>query len=329
MWRAVARELGASFAELAHDLWCIEKDGARTVINNHQLELDNPVVLQLAANKSVVHKLLRQAGLQVPRHLTFDLSRLPEAYRFAEKCGVESVVKPADGYGGKGVTTHIRSERELRQAAILASLYSKNLLIEEQVAGECYRVLVFRGEAIHCVGRRGPRVRGDGKSTIRELIRQFDTSRIRDDGKSASLDIDRDCTFTLGYQGLRLDSVPKYGQEVLVKSINDPRRKQVEVRTVYNEDATDLVCDSIKSDAIRAASLVGSEFAGVDVITTDPTVPLEASGGAINEVNTTPALHHHYQSISEEYPGIALHIISSLLVRKKPTLGLSVAGNER
>jgi D-alanine-D-alanine ligase-like ATP-grasp enzyme len=39
---------------------------------------------------------------------------------------------------------------------------------------------------------------------------------------------------------------------------------------------------------------LGIQLAGVDVMTTDIAAPLEATGGVIGEVNTMPALHHHY-----------------------------------
>jgi glutathione synthase/RimK-type ligase-like ATP-grasp enzyme len=39
---------------------------------------------------------------------------------------------------------------------------------------------------------------------------------------------------------------------------------------------------------------VGTRLAGIDVITTDPGVPLGESGGVILEVNATPGYHHHY-----------------------------------
>ena len=60
---------------------------------------------------------------------------------------------------------------------------------------------------------------------------------------------------------------------------------------------------------------MGSDFLGVDVITPDPSVPLRASGGVISEVNTTPALHHHYDVGQEPYPKVALLVFRALMRR--------------
>ena len=162
--------------------------------------------------------------------------------------------------------------------------------------------------------RRGPRLKGDGVSRIRSLVEAEDARR-RASGQPG-LDLDRDCLFTLAYQGLSPDSVPHEGKAFLVKSVNDASRKYFEVRTVYNETVTDLVCDSLRRDAERAARVVGSDFLGVDVITTDPAVPLHRCGGVINEVNTTPALHHHYDSPGARYPRVALDVVQAVLRRK-------------
>jgi cyanophycin synthetase len=314
MWRAAAEELGGAFTPLADDLWEVEVESVRTRMHNHQTEFDNPVVLGLAGKKALVHRLLRGAGLAVPEHEVFSLADLERAYRFLEDHPKGCVIKPANGYGGQGVTTHVQQIPEVRKAAILASLYDRELLIEVQIPGESYRLLVLEGKMVQAVCRRGPRLKGDSVSTVRRLMDAENALRRRNG--QPGLDLDRDCLFTLVYQGLAPDSVPAAGKEFLLKSVNDPARKYVEVRTVYNETVTDLICDSIRKDAETAARLVGSDFLGVDVITTDPSVPLACSGGVINEVNTTPALHHHYDATRERYPEAAVTAIRTLLRRK-------------
>jgi D-alanine-D-alanine ligase-like ATP-grasp enzyme len=54
----------------------------------------------------------------------------------------------------------------------------------------------------------------------------------------------------------------------------------------------------------------------VDLITSDASVPLRQAGGVINEVNTTPALHHHYDRAKEQHPEAAVRVLRALLSRK-------------
>ena len=317
MWQQIASVHGGVFTELASDLWQIDFGARRVRILNHQLEFDDPVTLGLAGRKTVVHRLLNAAGLPVPEHAVFTLDRLDDARRFVERHPQGCVIKPAGGSGGVGVTTHVLRPGEVRRAALLASVYDTELLVETMIPGESYRLLVLEGKVIDAVARRGPRLEGDGVSTVHQLL-DAENSR-RKAAKLRPLDVDRDCLFTLHYQGLTLESRPEKGQVFVAKSINDPR-KSVEVRTVYTDSADDLICDSIRRDAEVAAMIVGSDFLGVDVITRDPSVPLRESGGVINEVNTTPALHHHYDASHQAYPEAAVLVLQALLKRQAAVL---------
>ena len=311
MWVAVAEELGARFSTLADGFWELDVDGRSLRIHNYQLEFDDPVTLSLAGNKPLVHRLLNERDIPTPKHLVFRLAELENAYGFLAENPKYCVIKPADSYGGKGVSTHVENPREVKRAAILASLYSPDLLMEKQVPGESYRLLILGGRMVHAVCRRGPRLVGDGRLTVGALIER-ENSRLREKGERGFA-LDRDCAFTLGYQGLELASTPEKGREFLVKSIDDPARNGQEVRTVYNEVVTHLICGEIRAQAELAARIVRSDFVGVDIITVDPRIPLAASGGVVNEVNTTPALHHHYDLAGEKYPQVALQAAAYLL----------------
>jgi len=314
IWKNVAAKVGARFTVLADSVWELELDGKKTRILNDKLEFDNPVTLEIAGMKPLVYQLFAEQGLRVPEHRTYRLDDWRLATEFLTRHPKGCVVKPANGTSsGQGVTTHILTEDEVKKASILASLYCEDLLIEPMIPGECYRLLILDGELVHAVRRTGPRLVGDGVSTIASLLQV--ENAFRSDRGEQHYDADRDCLFTLEYQGFSLESVPLQGQAVLVKSVNDPRRKRVEVRTVYNEVVTHLICDSVRRDAEAAARILNSCLVGVDFITVDPSVPLEKSGGVINEVNTTPGLHHHYDAARESFPEPAPRILRSLLSR--------------
>jgi len=312
IWRAVAEEVGAQFDFISEDIWELSLGENRTKIANYKLQFDDPVVLEMAGRKPFVYRLLRERGLRVPEHEIFQLGDLDKAEAFLARQPKGCVVKPANGTAsGLGVTTHVFARRELRRAAILASLYDSQLLIEKMIPGESYRLLVLDGKVIHAVRRRSPRLEGDGTSTVAELIRA-ENKRLMARGQTV-IGTDRDCCFTLDYQNLSLSSIPREGQRFAVQSVNDPEQRREEVRTVYDESVSDLLCEALREDAESAADRLGARFIGVDVITPDPTVPLEQSGGAIIELNTTPGLHHHYDMRREKYPKPALRVLRALL----------------
>jgi hypothetical protein len=51
----------------------------------------------------------------------------------------------------------------------------------------------------------------------------------------------------------------------------------------------------------------------VDIITTDPSLPLADTGGVILEVNAPPNFYYHYQKPDGPFP-VAHHVLNRLLV---------------
>jgi len=317
IWKDAAQRMSADFSELSEGIWKICHNDRMTIINNYKTQIDDPVVLNLAGNKPLCYRLMIEEGLPVPEHQVYHLSELYRAKQFMQRFkGEFFVVKPANGTSaGRGVTTHISSFKECCKASILASLYSDEIIIERLISGECYRLLILNGQMIHASRRRGIRVKGDGKSTLSQLIEGENIRRKESVGNGLlrPIRLDRDLNATVKTQGLSIESIPNLGQDVLVKSFDNPYRKNVEVCTFYDESVAKLICRDICSVATRAAGIICSKLAGIDVITVDPAVPLEKSGGVISEINTTPGLHNHYHLLNEEDPPPAVHVLNYLL----------------
>jgi D-alanine-D-alanine ligase-like ATP-grasp enzyme len=320
IWESAATQISAQFLELGEGIWEIRWGNQRTRISNHMVQLDDPVILDLAGNKPFCYWLMKNNDLPIPDYLTFRVNELIKARRFMEKNSGLFVIKPAIGTSaGMGVTTHIQSFQECCRAVALASLYCNEIIIERLVPGECYRFLILDGKMIHASRRSGIRVKGDGRSTISQLLQEENKRRKKLYGGHSlrPMHYDVDLIHTLQAQELSIEFVPKKEEHVLVKSVDCPFKTNVEVRTVYNENVTNLICPDLKGQAVKAAMLLNSKFAGVDVITHDPTVSLEKSGGVINEINTTPGLHHHYNLINNQDLSPAVHVLGYLLRRPK------------
>jgi D-alanine-D-alanine ligase-like ATP-grasp enzyme len=72
--------------------------------------------------------------------------------------------------GGTGVTTRISSERDFHRAFAIAGSYGKDVMIEEFVPGDNYRVLILSGRILNIIKRNRLHVVGDGKSTVAQLL---------------------------------------------------------------------------------------------------------------------------------------------------------------
>lgn len=289
-WKEAAASLGARVQTLDDEILEICAEGRCTRVRQNTTAIDDPVTLATAGNKPLVHRLLAQRGLAIPKYLVFSLSEIDKAIAFLERTGAPCVIKPANSGGGFGVTANIVRTTGLIRAATAAAIYGPTLLIEQQIEGDVYRLLYLDGALLDAIMRRPPVVVGDGRSTIRELVELENRNRETEGAKLAHVlvSIDLDMVNSLSRQALSLTSVPASGAVVTVKAVVNQNSRE------GNVPAKHLLCDSIVTDGAVAAATVGARFAGIDIITTDPGKPLSQTGGVILEVNTTPAFHQHY-----------------------------------
>lgn len=308
-WREAAETIGASWRPIGGNIAEISLNGVQTRVRDYVSEIDGPVTCALLDQKPLIHKILREHNLPVPRHACFSLKNPAPAVAFLASIGGACVVKPANGAAGRGVTTGVSSARHLARAAAVAGVYGEELLIEEQVKGEVYRLLYLDGQIIDAFVRRPPAVVGDGRARVSALIRRTNDERLKGRGEVSQvlIPLDLDLRRTLARQGLSLRSIPATGRRVTLKTVvNDNSGTD-------NSTAMGLLHPSIIEGGRRAVEALGVRLAGLDIITADPTVPLEVSGGVILEVNGTPGFYYHYHKRDGAFPA-ALHVLRRLLI---------------
>jgi D-alanine-D-alanine ligase-like ATP-grasp enzyme len=287
-WAEAAGELGAELIELESGFFEIRRAGTSTRVWRQLTALDEAVSLRLALDKTLVHGLLSARGISVPDYVEFDHTDPAPALRFMAEIGGSCVVKPAKGgRGGAAVTGSVRSPRHLARATLSAARLDTRLLIERQVPGEMYRLLFLDGELVDVVLRRTPHVRGDGKSSMLDLIVYENERRLAAARPCALVTVDLDCLLCLEASGRSLRSVPPAGEAVQVKSASSENSEQ-ENHTLRTYSA-DVIEEC--AEAVRAVGLL---LSGVDVVTPDIGRPLSEAGGAIIEVNGTPGFQYHY-----------------------------------
>ncbi|TEW53982.1 cyanophycin synthetase [Psychromonas sp. RZ22] len=99
------------------------------------------------------------------------------AISFAKKYGFPLVIKPNVSGFSRGSHFPIRNYKELWKAIFLAKCWWPFTVVEQYLEGKNYRVVVANGEIISVLQRYAPSVKGDGKSTIRELMKKENTIR--------------------------------------------------------------------------------------------------------------------------------------------------------
>jgi cyanophycin synthetase len=310
MWTEAANSVNATMTELAPGLWEFRRADAFAHIVGQRTPFANLVATELANAKDIAYRVFLAADVPVPDHVVVSRDHRA-AFELVEATPGPLVVKPARGGGaGQGVTTSIVTAKQLALALRRGYLTSARLVVEREVVGEHYRVLLLDGEVLDVIERRRPSVVGDGVSTVEELMFAEFERRLQDERNWKPFPVDLDCVFTLERQGIPLSSVPEVGEVVVVKgatNISGPREC-----STYRGPLNEAVVSVVR----RAAAAVGVRLAGVDVVTRDLTVPLESNDGVVLEVNPVPGLFHHYNvsNLGEE-SRVAIPILEALLTQ--------------
>jgi cyanophycin synthetase len=284
-WSMAANAIGAELVPLSETVWEVRRGDRRTRIANHRVQLDDPVVLEIAGDKELTSRIAADAGVRIPEYVVVDAADVEAAWRFLVSIGRPVVVKPARGTSaGIGVTIAVETRSQLIRALAMAGVHSRRVMVQRMLAGESCRLLFLDGRLIDAVRRRGVRVKADGRSSVAELISS--TAR----GRRAP---DRIGGAFLRASALDPLSIPPVDAALLVRPVPEAERRSDELRTIYDEDITDLVGAALVEAGARLVRAIGSSWAGVDIVTPDVTRSLEDADGGVVEVNTTPGILHH------------------------------------
>ena len=295
-------------SEVEPGIFEFRRANAVTRVRGQGVALNSLEASALANDKTAAYEMLGSAGLPVPEHLTFTAKSVGAALSFLARGPLPCVVKPAAGRGGAGVTCGLRSERDLRRAALAASTFGPRLLVERQMEGDVFRFLVLDGQLLDALRRTAPCVEGDGTSSIEELMFAEYDRRLADHPEGLKpFAVDLDCLLALASAGLSLKSVPAADTSVRVKSVSNYNSRE------ENQSFGTAVSDETKALVARAADTLGLRLAGVDLVAHSAGPTVRATNGVVVDVNPVPGLHHHYLTKPAAPTRVAVPILRALL----------------
>jgi len=243
------------------------------------------IATRLVRNKFSAAAILKSAGIPVPEHRV--VTDVESAVKAATKLGYPIVVKPINQDGGNGVAAGLNDENLVRQAFAAAKKFSKEVLIEKHVAGNDYRLQVFRGKLVWVSYRQPAGVMGDGKSTIKKLLETLNQEPLRGEPGSNALlkriHLDDEANALLAEQNVKLSTKPKVGEFIRLRrtaNVASGGRPMI-------VDLADVHADNQKLVELAARTL-RLDMAGVDLIIPDIKQSWLSTGAAICEVNAQP-----------------------------------------
>lgn len=243
--------------------------------------------VEISADKELTKQYLTKANVSSPTGKQFTEDSSDEEIIAAIE-GIEYpiVLKPTDGSFGKGVITNITNVEGLKNALAIVRTEQniRNVMIEQHIPGEEYRVYVVGDQAVAAMNRIPANVIGDGNSAIRKLIGiKNEEKKLNPRLISCLIQVDGEIKRFIESQGYTLDSVLKKDEQLfLTKKSNislggDPI------------NVTDQLPKEVKDTAVRALRAIpGLTHGAVDLIVDSRKDISEAA--TIIELNATAQL---------------------------------------
>ncbi|RYY86389.1 MAG: cyanophycin synthetase [Chitinophagaceae bacterium] len=265
------------------------------------------IAVDKAGDKNATKKLLSDAFIPVPQGCVMrHVENLPEVIA---ELGFPIVVKPLDGHQGKGATVNIGDLDTAREAFARALIYSNRVLVERCIAGSDFRALVINYKFVAAARRTPAAVTGDGMHTIAQLVEEVNRDPRRGSGHSNLLTrivIDQATLDLLAKRGYTLDTVPRAGEEVWLKSTANLSTGGTA------EDITDRVHPANVRMFERAARIIGLDICGIDIMAPSLATPIAENGGAIIEVNAAPGFRMHLEPTIGQPRNVAAPVLDML-----------------
>jgi GNAT-family acetyltransferase (TIGR03103 family) len=260
--------------------------GGRSVHCRESLsEFTNAVAMSICDDKAVTRRIVSKVGVKVPEQMSagaWDAAEQETVSAFLQQHGAV-VVKPSRGEQGKGVAVGLTTMEEVAAAVGKARSFSDRVVIEQMVEGMDLRIIVIDYRVVAAAVRVPPRVVGDGRATIRDLIEAQSRRRSTATRGESTIPIDDETERCLARAGHKLDDIPPEGTEIQVRNTANLHTGG----TIH--DVTDELHPQLAEAAISAARAIEIPVVGIDLMVKSPREPHYA----FIEANERPGLANH------------------------------------
>jgi len=268
------------------------------VMQATRTSLDNYSSVLMMENKLVTKAILKEAGISVPNGVNYLYKEkaLSDFELFEDRT---IVIKPKSTNFclGLSILKENNSEEGYQNAVELAFEHDNSILVEDFVQGREFRFLVI-GDKVEGILQRIPaNIKGDGKSSISELVIEKNKNALRGKGLVTPLEkitLGEEEAMFLASQNLNFDSIPANDQVIYLRENNNISTGADTI------DFTNDIHQSYKDIAVKAAKSLNVEITGLDMIILDAKVPASNENYWIIDLNFNPSIHIHcYPYIGE------------------------------
>lgn len=235
--------------------------------------------------KDITHKLLLAYGLPTPPtecfyHKSFDKN---VALAKLNKLKYPIIIKDSSGSQSLGIFSFIQSPEEgLKTIKKYLPRY-KSMIAQEMVFGKEYRVLVLGEKIIAALEMLHPCVIGDGKSTVRQLIKEMQKTTYK------QTKLDSKLKLVLEKQHATLNTTLKKNKTIFIRTISSLAEGG------KTKDASDKIHPDVTKICVSASKAVGKHLVGIDIICNNISSKPTKKNFHLLEINGKPDLYIHYK----------------------------------
>ena len=218
------------------------------------------------------------------------------------------LLKPINGSGGRGIISDIMNISDLKYN--MNKINTNEYIIQEQVKGKTYRILVLNNKIIYIRYYPTPSITGNGKDSIDTLIDKLNNKLKKVNSSSYVKFISYDYIKSQGYER---DNILEKNKKIYITNVINYWNGAQEISFIKPDDIHPINIELF----IHTAKSFKLNFIGIDYITSSLALPYYLSNGNIIEVNWKPG----FQDIFNNDPEIFIQS----LIEINPFPGFSVS----
>jgi len=276
----------------------IFKGGKKSYFRYNTLDLNPVGASDIAKDKDYATFFMRKMGYPTVRGKSFFSNEWCEAigskrnihaaYRYAQTLGFPLVVKPNSGTQGTDVAL-VHNKKDFYRALKQIFKHDRVALVQKQVHGRDYRIVVLDKEIISAYERIPLNVVGDGRSTIQQLLARKARAFVASSRDTRINLKDPRMKNKLRQQGLTLLSKPARGEQIfLLDNANLSSGGDA-------ADVTKSIHPEFKKLAVKLTRDMGLRLCGVDLMVHGD-IRKPPKKYWVLEVNAAPGLDHYVKT---------------------------------
>ena len=258
-----------------------------------------------AKNKSLTNIIFAKNDIPVPQHWIINNNNKEYYINYVNINNIfPCVLKPIDGMQGTDVNTFIKSLEQYE--IILNSLLQKykEVMMENQVYGDNYRIFIFNNKVIDIIKREQPFIIGNGNDNIKKLIDDKNKLQIL---KKLYATKNLDWNYILE-QGYKSNDILENNKIIFITNTinfhNGANPIRVDLTKVPNINLEMF---------IKAHKLINLECSGIDYMSNDIYISYKENNGHIIEINDMVDTKIHVDADNKKYENLLFeNIIKSL-----------------